>query len=86
VTTVPDGADAEGADVVVDARGRACPQPIIELARAAARVPVGGVVALLADDPAARTDVPAWCALRGQEYLGETAADDCPVYRVRRVS
>jgi cysteine desulfurase len=39
------------------------------------------VVAVLADDEAARLDVPAWCAMCGHEYLGEPVAHE---YRVRR--
>ncbi len=50
-------------DVVLDERGRLCPLPVIALARAAAADPAARVL-LLADDPAAETDVPAWCALR----------------------
>ena len=31
-------------------------------------------------------DVPAWCRMRGQEYVGEEAADDgVPRYVVRRL-
>ena len=38
-------------------------------------------------DAAARVDVPAWCRMRGQEYVGEdAAADGTPRYLVRRVS
>jgi tRNA 2-thiouridine synthesizing protein A len=45
------------------------------------------VVAVVVEDVAARTDVPAWCRMRGQEYLGEDSAPDgVPRYRVRRVS
>jgi cysteine desulfurase len=73
--------------VTVDARGRRCPLPIIDLARAAADVPAGTVVAVLADDPAAAADVPAWCRMRGQEYLGEQAADGGgTAYLIRTVS
>jgi TusA-related sulfurtransferase len=78
------------ADLVVDARGRRCPLPIIDLARRIGDVPVGGVVCVVADDPAARHDVPAWCEMRGHEYLGETTgagpADGTPAYLVRRKS
>jgi tRNA 2-thiouridine synthesizing protein A len=50
-------------------------------------VQVGQVVAVVADDAAARVDVPAWCRMRSQEYVGEQAADDgTPAYLVRRVS
>ncbi|QIX28635.1 preprotein translocase subunit TatB [Nocardioides sp. JQ2195] len=64
-----------------------CPAPIIELARHFSEVSVGGLVAVVATDVAARVDVPAWCRMRGQEYAGESAADDgTPAYVVRRVS
>lgn len=52
----------------VDARGKRCPQPVIELARAAAAQPEG-ILALLSDDPVALTDVPAWCRMRGARLL-----------------
>ncbi len=54
---------------VVEARGVLCPVPIIRLARAAAALPPGSVLALLTDDPAAEHDVPAWCRLRGHALL-----------------
>jgi TusA-related sulfurtransferase len=72
-------------DLELDGRGLVCPQPVIELARRVTDVPVGGVLAIVATDPAARVDVAAWCRMTGQEYLGEdAAADGTPRYRVRR--
>ena len=71
------------ADLELDCRGMLCPLPVIELGKRYAEVAVGGVVAVLADDVAARTDIPAWCRMRGQEYLGEEPAGR---YVVRRVS
>lgn len=74
-------------DLELDCRGMLCPLPVVELGKRYAEVPVGGLVAVLADDVAARTDVPAWCRLRGQEYVGEEAtADGTPRYVVRRLS
>jgi TusA-related sulfurtransferase len=55
---------------VVEARGVLCPVPIIRLARVAAGLPPGSLVALRTDDPAAEHDVPAWCRLRGHALLG----------------
>jgi tRNA 2-thiouridine synthesizing protein A len=73
--------------VTLDCRGVPCPRPIIELAKAVERVPVGEAVAVTADDPAARVDVQAWCRLREQEYVGEESAPDgVPTYVVRRSS
>jgi tRNA 2-thiouridine synthesizing protein A len=74
-------------DLELDCRGMLCPLPIIELGKRYAEVPVGGLVAVVATDVAARTDVPAWCRMRGQEYVGEESADDgSPRYVVRRLS
>lgn len=75
------------ADVEIDCRDLPCPRPIIELAKALPGVPVGGLIAVVARDPAARYDVPAWCRLRGQEYVGEELADDgAPRYVVKRLT
>jgi cysteine desulfurase len=60
-------------DLTVDALGKRCPLPVIELARRIGEVPVGALIAVLADDAAARLDIPAWCGMRGQEYVGEEA-------------
>ncbi|MEV7407208.1 aminotransferase class V-fold PLP-dependent enzyme [Streptomyces althioticus] len=72
--------------LVVDALGRRCPIPVIELAKVIGDVPVGGLVRVLADDEAARLDIPAWCEMRGQEYVGEQPAGRGAAYVVRRLS
>lgn len=56
----------------VDARGTLCPQPIIDVARAARAATGGSHVRLLADDPAADADVPAWCRMRGHDLLSRS--------------
>ena len=72
--------------VELDCRGMRCPLPVIRLAGHIGDLAVGEVLAVAADDPATRTDVPAWCRMRGQEYVGERAASDgTPTYLVRRV-
>jgi TusA-related sulfurtransferase len=38
-------------------------------------------VRVLADDPAARLDIPAWCRMTGQDFLG---AETASAYLVRR--
>ncbi|MEU9393499.1 aminotransferase class V-fold PLP-dependent enzyme [Streptomyces sp. NPDC048324] len=72
--------------LVVDALGKLCPLPVIELAKVIGEVPIGGTVRVLADDEAARLDIPAWCEMRGQEYVGEEPADHGAAYVVRRMS
>ncbi len=71
---------------VVDSLGKRCPIPVIELAKVIGTVPVGGTVRVLSDDEAARLDIPAWCEMRGQEYLGAEKEEKGTAYLVRRVS
>ncbi|MFI2639738.1 cysteine desulfurase/sulfurtransferase TusA family protein [Streptomyces sp. NPDC018610] len=73
-------------ELVLDALGKRCPIPVIELAKVIGNVSVGGTVRVLADDEAARLDIPAWCEMRGQEYVGEEPADEGSAYVVRRLS
>ncbi|MFD4565438.1 cysteine desulfurase/sulfurtransferase TusA family protein [Streptomyces sp. NPDC058467] len=83
----PAPSTAVRADVlVVDSLGKRCPIPVIELAKVIGDVPVGGTVRVLSDDEAARLDIPAWCEMRGQEYVGEEPADRGSAYVVRRVT
>jgi cysteine desulfurase len=72
--------------ITVDCLGRACPVPVIELAKAIRTVAVGEVLEVLSDDPAARLDIPAWCRLRNQEYVGEEPRDVGTAYLVRRTT
>ena len=75
------------AEIELDCRGQVCPLPVIALARTVAEVAVGDVVAVLATDPAAAVDIPAWCRMKEQEFVGADVADDgTPRFRVRRVS
>jgi tRNA 2-thiouridine synthesizing protein A len=67
----------------LDCRGQRCPLPVIALARALPDVAVGALVRVLADDPAAAVDIPAWCRMRGQEYAGSPAEHTFDVRRVR---
>jgi tRNA 2-thiouridine synthesizing protein A len=69
----------------LDCRGMLCPRPDIELARHLEDVPVGAVIGLVTDDAAAAHDVPAWCRMRDQEYVGaDTATDGVARYLIRR--
>jgi tRNA 2-thiouridine synthesizing protein A len=60
---------AEQAQRTIDALGRKCPIPIIMLAEQIGDVPVGAIIAVLADDPAAYTDIPAWCLMKSHECV-----------------
>lgn len=72
--------------MILDCRGMLCPRPIIELAKALPQLAIGEVVEVVADDAAAAVDIPAWCRMRNQEYLGAAPEDDAVRYSVRRIA
>ncbi|HEY7485981.1 MAG TPA: sulfurtransferase TusA family protein [Streptosporangiaceae bacterium] len=71
--------------LVVDALGRKCPIPIIMVAERIREIPIGGIVAVLADDVAARTDVPAWCRMKSQEFVREETLPRGWAFHIRRM-
>ncbi|WP_185444472.1 sulfurtransferase TusA family protein [Kribbella qitaiheensis] len=68
--------------MTLDCRGMLCPLPVIKLAQALPGVEVGDTITVLADDPAAAIDIPAWCRMRSQELVSATDEQ----YVVRRLS
>ena len=70
---------------VVDARGAACPGPLLEAKKAMATVPVGSVIEIWSTDPITKTDIGAWSAKVGHEFLGALTAEGYDrVFVVRR--
>ena len=56
-------------DVEVDAKGMYCPMPIVKLKKATKTMEPGQVLKLIATDPGAKRDVPAWANKTGAEIL-----------------
>ena len=79
------GSDPGSGDDVVDARGNRCPIPVIDLARHAAEHPTARRVLVLATDPAAAYDIPAWCRMRGHRFVEERPSGDHTVYVVELI-
>ena len=61
------------ADKTVDARGVACPGPLLEVKRAVTAVPMHGVMEVISSDEGTTEDVPLWARKVGHEYLGTIA-------------
>ncbi|WP_031486602.1 sulfurtransferase TusA family protein [Streptomyces bicolor] len=74
-----------GPDLVVDGVGLLCVQLLLRLRGQIAGLRASAVVHIVATDPAAPLDLPAWCHLTGHTYLGRVPADcdDRDVYAVR---
>ena len=60
----------------VDARGTACPGPLLEANKAIGTIKAGDVMEILASDGGTKQDFPKWCGKQGHGYLG-VAEENC---------
>ena len=63
------------ADKVIDARGTACPGPLLEAKKGLGAVKVGQVIEIKSNDKGSRKDIAAWSKKMGHDYLGLVEAD-----------
>ncbi|MBN2274636.1 MAG: sulfurtransferase TusA family protein [Bacteroidales bacterium] len=54
----------------VDARGTACPGPLLEAKKAVGTIKSGDIMEILSADEGTKVDIPKWCTKQGHEYLG----------------
>lgn len=77
--------DTIEADKIVDARGAACPGPLLEAKKAMPTVAVGATIEIWSTDPVTKTDVAAWAQKVGHDFLGALPAEGYDrVFVVRR--
>jgi tRNA 2-thiouridine synthesizing protein A len=55
---------------IVDARGSACPGPLLEAKKGIGAVKVGEVLEIWSGDPRTKEDIPRWSTKVGHEFLG----------------
>ena len=55
---------------IVDARGTACPGPLMEAKKAIVTILSGDTMEVLSADVGTKKDLPKWCVKQGHEYLG----------------
>ena len=60
----------EESDHVVDARGSACPGPLLETKKAIGKVDIDEVLEIWSSDLGTRNDIPAWAKFAKHEFLG----------------
>ena len=60
---------------VIDARGTACPGPLLEAKKGMTSVAVGSTIEIWSTDPGTKNDISAWSAKMGHDCLGGRAAD-----------
>jgi len=57
-------------DKSVDARGTACPGPLLEAKKAIGTISSGQIMEILSADEGTKRDIPKWANKKGHEYLG----------------
>jgi TusA-related sulfurtransferase len=67
--------DSITAAEVIDARGAACPGPLLEARKGMGKVAIGDVIEVWSSDPVTKTDMGAWAGKVGHEFLGVLEAD-----------
>ncbi|MFA5889707.1 MAG: sulfurtransferase TusA family protein [Actinomycetota bacterium] len=72
-------------EVLVDCVGEFCPVPLIRLSRAVDAAGAGTVIEVWSDDEGAKVDIPVWCRMKGQEFLGRRDREMGWAFLVRRV-
>lgn len=60
---------------VIDARGTACPGPLMEAKKGIAKVPIGGIMEVRSSDDGTNEDLPLWVKFAGHEFLGVIEAE-----------
>lgn len=68
----------------VDARGQACPGPLVTLHKALRDAARGDLLELLATDPGSRSDVPSWARLSGNALIDVGESDGVFRYVIRK--
>ena len=72
------------ANEVIDARGMACPGPLLSLIGAIRQGSIGDVIEVWSSDAGSRTDIPAWVAKARHELLEVVDADGYARFVVRK--
>jgi tRNA 2-thiouridine synthesizing protein A len=62
-------------ETLLDVQGLSCPLPVLKANKALRGLPPGAELVVLATDPAAAKDFPAYCAETGHALLAATEAE-----------
>ena len=54
----------------LDCFGLLCPMPIIQTEKKLREMKIGEILEVVSTDQGIKEDMPAWCRLTGQKYLG----------------
>ena len=72
------------ADVQLDAKGLACPMPIVRTKKAMKELIEGQVLEILATDKGSKADLAAWAQSAGHQYIGTKEDGDVLIHYIRK--
>jgi rhodanese-related sulfurtransferase/TusA-related sulfurtransferase len=73
-------------DLVLDAKGLACPMPIVKTKKAMNTLESGQVLEVLATDKGSKADIKAWAQSSGHQYIGTIEEEDVLKHYLRKSS
>ncbi|WP_059172630.1 sulfurtransferase TusA family protein [Bacillus sp. FJAT-27445] len=74
------------ADIQLDAKGLACPMPIVKTKKAIATMEAGRVLEVEATDKGSKADLKAWSESSGHQYLGTVEEGNVLRHYIRKAS
>ena len=72
------------ADVHLDAKGLACPMPIVKTKKAMKEITEGQVLEVTATDKGSKADLAAWAESTGHQYIGTSEEGDVLIHYIRK--
>lgn len=74
------------ADVTLDAKGLACPMPIVKTKKAMKDLDAGQILEVAATDKGSKADIQAWAESTGQQYIGTVEEGEVLKHYLRKCS
>lgn len=71
-------------DVLLNASGLNCPEPVMMLHNAVRDLSAGGLLKVVATDPSTERDIPKFCAFLGHELVGQLRQGGDFLYWIRK--
>jgi rhodanese-related sulfurtransferase/TusA-related sulfurtransferase len=78
--------DSMKANVILDAKGLACPIPIVKTKKTMSGLEAGQVLEVLATDKGSKADIKAWSERSGHQYLGTLEEGEVLKHYIRKSS
>ncbi|MGD7053110.1 sulfurtransferase TusA family protein [Sutcliffiella horikoshii] len=69
---------------VLDAKGLACPMPLVKTKKALNEVNAGEILEVITTDKGAKTDLAAWCKATGNELLDMKEENDVFTFYIQK--